>query len=189
LSRDPLLEEGGINLYAFVGNEPPNAVDPFGLYLRSPSWINCLGYASGQDADIQIDPKGGKKGRGESLKEVVEKLGFKCKGPSTKECKSTCDKEVMVVYIYDYNDNPQNKNPWTDPWIPSTGNDFHAVRGQCGQWSYVGAARPKGYPGSEAHPTPDPTDPDSYWTKRPDPVTVPKERYCCERKKTDKTKP
>jgi RHS repeat-associated protein len=31
LTRDPLEEEGGISLYAFVGNEPGNLTDPFGM--------------------------------------------------------------------------------------------------------------------------------------------------------------
>jgi RHS repeat-associated protein len=31
LNRDPLAEEGGLNLYAMVGNDPINAVDPLGL--------------------------------------------------------------------------------------------------------------------------------------------------------------
>jgi RHS repeat-associated protein len=31
ISRDPLEEEGGINLYAFVENDPVNGVDPWGL--------------------------------------------------------------------------------------------------------------------------------------------------------------
>jgi RHS repeat-associated protein len=31
LSRDPLQEEGGVNLYAFCGNDPVNGVDPLGL--------------------------------------------------------------------------------------------------------------------------------------------------------------
>jgi len=31
LTRDPLGEAGGINLYGFVGNDPVNAVDPWGL--------------------------------------------------------------------------------------------------------------------------------------------------------------
>jgi RHS repeat-associated protein len=31
LNRDPIGEAGGINLYQFVGNSPPNTIDPFGL--------------------------------------------------------------------------------------------------------------------------------------------------------------
>lgn len=31
-NRDPIEEEGGINLYAYVGNDPVNWIDPFGLY-------------------------------------------------------------------------------------------------------------------------------------------------------------
>ena len=37
MTRDPLGEAGGLNLYAFVGNNPVNWVDPWGLY-RSPEW-------------------------------------------------------------------------------------------------------------------------------------------------------
>jgi RHS repeat-associated protein len=33
LSRDPIEEAGGLNLYGFVGNGPVNAVDPLGLAL------------------------------------------------------------------------------------------------------------------------------------------------------------
>jgi RHS repeat-associated protein len=34
-SRDPLGEAGGVNLYAFVGNDPVNYVDPIGTLRRS----------------------------------------------------------------------------------------------------------------------------------------------------------
>ena len=34
LNRDPLGEAGGINLYGFVGNDPINWFDPFGLKLK-----------------------------------------------------------------------------------------------------------------------------------------------------------
>jgi RHS repeat-associated protein len=32
IGRDPIEEVGGINLYGFVGNDPVNNIDPFGLY-------------------------------------------------------------------------------------------------------------------------------------------------------------
>lgn len=32
LSRDPIEEAGGVNLYGFVGNDPVSNIDPFGLY-------------------------------------------------------------------------------------------------------------------------------------------------------------
>ena len=32
-NRDPLGEEGGVNLYGFVANTPVNAIDPFGLVI------------------------------------------------------------------------------------------------------------------------------------------------------------
>ena len=34
LSRDPIEEEGGVNLYAFCGNDAVNGVDPFGLKVK-----------------------------------------------------------------------------------------------------------------------------------------------------------
>ena len=36
ISRDPIAEEGGINLYGYVGNNPVNAFDPLGLMQDWP---------------------------------------------------------------------------------------------------------------------------------------------------------
>jgi hypothetical protein len=36
LNQDPIQERGGINLYGFVGNNPVNNFDPFGLQLANP---------------------------------------------------------------------------------------------------------------------------------------------------------
>lgn len=38
LSKDPIGIAGGLNLYAFVDNNPVNFIDPSGLCKEEPSW-------------------------------------------------------------------------------------------------------------------------------------------------------
>ena len=42
LSRDPIAENGGLNLYGFVGNEPTDLVDPFGLIKYDFNKKKCV---------------------------------------------------------------------------------------------------------------------------------------------------
>jgi uncharacterized protein RhaS with RHS repeats len=46
ISRDPLGEAGGIDLYGYVGNNPISRVDPLGeWYVLNPvTWFNGSGY-------------------------------------------------------------------------------------------------------------------------------------------------
>ncbi|MEI7850320.1 MAG: RHS repeat-associated core domain-containing protein [Kiritimatiellales bacterium] len=65
LSRDPIDVSGGINLYAFVGNNPVNFADPLGLRKWHANWGGD-GHTAGQEklerdltqADMAIPAKG-----------------------------------------------------------------------------------------------------------------------------------
>ena len=49
-NRDPLEEEGGINLYSYVGNNPVNAIDPLGLTCKS-NWDFFWDWALGRGSN------------------------------------------------------------------------------------------------------------------------------------------
>jgi len=46
LNQDPIQEAGGINLYQFVGNDPINAIDLFGLSDKDVSQITAISQLS-----------------------------------------------------------------------------------------------------------------------------------------------
>jgi RHS repeat-associated protein len=51
LSRDPIEEQGGPNLYGFLGNDPISKVDAVGLsFIRKPGVINVRDYEIGGHA-------------------------------------------------------------------------------------------------------------------------------------------
>jgi RHS repeat-associated protein len=54
LNQDPIGENGGINLYRFVGNSPVSRTDPFGLwaYFQPSTWFDGNGYQPGPWEDL-----------------------------------------------------------------------------------------------------------------------------------------
>jgi hypothetical protein len=47
INRDPIAEEGGANLYGFVGNRPIKYIDPLGLSLLNPGSVGAFGMNKG----------------------------------------------------------------------------------------------------------------------------------------------
>lgn len=166
LSEDPIRYAGGSNsFYVYVRNNPVNRVDPSGLVDEDPRYsINCIGYASRQGKYVRPS-------QGESLEEFLKKLGYKCRQvSSSKDCRCDSGSNKMMVYIYSYKVNPENKDPYSDPWIRTPGtmdNDIHAVREDApGSWSYI--------PNRECRePVRGLNDPDDLFYRYPDRV------YCC----------
>lgn len=60
LSRDPMREAAGINLYGYVGNDPVNAVDPLGLATLSlgVSASSAAGVTGAISAGVIVDTQG-----------------------------------------------------------------------------------------------------------------------------------
>jgi len=191
----------GPNMWHFVAANPVGFLDLEGLETGSSNHLNCLGFACGSSDAIYPDKK-----NGESMKETMEKLGYKCKkltGPA-RDCKCPRNEnpgDKVVVYIYAYQGHV-NSDPWTDPWrgpkytqdsngkiTPVEVNDYHAVMDDPAttgdqDWAY--------FPGNyEKHVRFDPKNPPVEYVKDPDdqfggwptgpeePDPRLKHRYCC----------
>lgn len=68
VNRDPMQEQAGLNLYAYVDNNPVNATDPLGLYqssINTPTGLAVMAWATCQ----------GTQGAMEFAKEAATQLG------------------------------------------------------------------------------------------------------------------
>lgn len=133
VSRDPIGEQGGVNLYGFVGNSALNDVDYLGMIQKPGS--NCLGFAITGLKGFCTGPE-----TGDSMKDYLGQVkDLKCKivKDSTK-CE--CGAKKATILIYFYTPDKYRNNPWSDPqdWSANNGIDFHAMRKGCGHgWQQV----------------------------------------------------
>lgn len=138
LSRDPIGERGGINLYAMVRNSPVNFSDRLGLEIVEEHMTNCLGYATEAGGAAYPENR-------ESLREALKELGYEdcTEGVSAAECREKCGEDsscYIMVYVYIPKTCPHKKedfNPendyFDDPWGKYRGTlDYHAIRGKGG---------------------------------------------------------
>lgn len=100
LTRDPIGEAGGINLYGFVSNDPVNAVDPLGLYGNK----DCSYYRKRCAAT----------GNWYYCKIAIRVCKYFPPDPGNwDECMRQCLQEYDEKYCKDSNDDPceEGKNP------------------------------------------------------------------------------
>ena len=82
LNRDPIQERGGVNLYAFVANAPPNAVDQNGLVGNPGDYVQCV-VIDGRVVCMSTPPASGCGGFGNGCGENKHPApGWQCTGMS-----------------------------------------------------------------------------------------------------------
>jgi RHS repeat-associated protein len=174
-SRDPIGENGGLNLYGFIENDLINTIDLYGLtlsrpstvpYATDPGHINCLGHAVGAGHSVRPAPD-------HSLQDTLEGFDASCTGPTNQECKCACDETPIVVFVY--KGDPADFSDPSASWDGQS-RDFHAVKGtpSCdgtsSSWSHVTGNYNQNNPRSESRPAPDPNSSN---------LRKAKGRFCC----------
>ena len=141
LNRDPLEEEGGINVYAMVFNDPVNAYDAFGLQGKEgkpkpPKWNraewiknrdNCCAYAYDLPGrTLQPGQLGG-------MPKYPGKGGYTC-AEMAKRIKADFPNNTNVGAPKD-GKCPAGTHK-VKPWVSSDGDEYHMQRqDDDGKWS------------------------------------------------------
>ncbi len=111
LSRDPIGEEGGLNLYGYVGNDPVDRIDPLGLFdfwyygnWGGPGWTGGQWTSPGhQYEDMTPDQRTKLKPPRDRQDECYKqhdicyancRTQYKCDANSRRECYRNCDRAL-----------------------------------------------------------------------------------------------
>lgn len=111
-------QAGDVNLYRFVGNDPVNGVDPYGLQTLHDGGTNCAGGAIRGCGYFYPDNSN------KNFLEQVESQGYSCHTvSSSSECNCKCGQRKVIVTVWlNYWPENKGKNPFTDPtfhwWEP-----------------------------------------------------------------------
>ena len=141
ICRDPIGEEGGLNLYGYVSNSPTRFIDNLGLapttngnVVTDTTMVNCAGYALGDGTYLQ-------PAAGSSWQQAAQQQGFTGgkEVSSADECRNYCGKCKRAALLY--LPAGSNGNPFSDPF---NGSNMHAMRSDAysGRWDHITSAQP-----------------------------------------------
>ncbi|MBK9773081.1 MAG: RHS repeat-associated core domain-containing protein [Candidatus Obscuribacter sp.] len=149
LNRDPIGENGGVNLNGYCGNSPITWSDPTGLLWEQENRVNCLGSACGRGHWAGPD-------EGKSVASAMSEMGYSCTKIDPPADSKSCDCKGQDTVLLTFGPENDMKDPYNDPFHydpENFSNDFHAfhlksrgINGKQDQWQVQNGDAAKGSP-------------------------------------------